>query len=54
MDNDFHPPLRDPRMLRLGRIFKQRWLPPAYLMDQTVQFLKESARCDIITQVDAI
>ena len=43
MDNDFHPPLRDPRMLRLGRIFKQRWLPPAYLMDQTVQFLKESA-----------
>ena len=30
-------------MLRLGRVFKPRWLPPAYLMDQTVQFLKESA-----------
>ena len=42
MDNDFQPPLRDPRMLRLGRVFKPTFMPPAYVMDVTVQLLKES------------
>ena len=31
-------------MLRLGRVLKPRCMPPAYLMDETVQLLKESLR----------
>ena len=42
MDNGFHPPLHDPRTLRLGRVFKPTFMPPAYVMDVTVRLIKES------------
>ena len=42
MDNGFHPPLHNPRTLRLGRVFKPTFMPPAYVMDVTVRLNKES------------
>ena len=42
MDNGFHPPVRDARTLRSGRVFKPTFMPPAYPMDQTVQLVKQS------------
>ena len=42
MDNGFHPPVRDARTLRSGRVYKPAFMPPAYPMEQTVQLVKQS------------